>query len=258
MSDDLLVDRQGPVLALTLNRPAKLNAVTQSMYRELRASLMEAEEDPAIEVVTLTGAGRAFSAGGDLGDLNAVHASARHGELGEHAWNSSATFAQMESMAKPIVAKVNGLAHAGGFVLALCSDIVIAADTATFRLPEVLRGLVDVFASSHLPLSIGLPRAKYLALTGLQLTAAEAVEWGLIARAVPPADLEAVTSEVVTALLSTSPKAREWVKLLMNKVLTAPDVRGLRSTLVDAAVHERTTDWGRRNPESPRGGQHGD
>jgi enoyl-CoA hydratase/carnithine racemase len=247
VSEDLLLEKGAGVLRVTLNRPARLNAITQSLYRELRGVLMEAELDPAVEVVIITGAGRAFSSGGDLSDLSQNHQNIPLAEIAEAAWNSSATFAQVESMAKPVVAKVNGLAHAGGFVLAMCCDIVVASDEATFRLPETLLGLVDVFAAAHLPLSIGMPRAKYLTLTCAQITASQAESWGLIARAVPAAELDAATDEIISAILATNREAREWEKVLLNHTLPAPEIRGLRSTVVAGAVGDRTSRF-RRDP----------
>lgn len=229
--EQLLYEKSGPVIRLTLNRPAKLNAVTQLMYRELRHALIRADQDKGTEVVVLTGAGRAFCAGGDLTEVHAMHKSGQDIELAAAADNSSATFRQLENMEKPIVCLVNGLAHAAGFVLAMQADVTIASEKASFRLPEALRGMSDVYAACHLSSYIGVAKTKYLLLTCKEISAREACDWGFIARVAPHNELEAAAAEVVQEILHTQPAARSWNKLLVNRTMPPFDGRALKETI---------------------------
>lgn len=229
--DELIYETQGPVARLTLNRPAKLNAITQNLYRELRHALIRAELDKAIEVIVLTGAGRAFCAGGDLTEVHSMHEAGHDIDLAVAADNSSATFRQMENMEKPIVCVVNGLAHAAGFVLAMQADITIASEQATFRLPEALRGMSDVYAACHLSSFIGVARTKYLLLTCDEISAQEAFDWGFVARVVPHDRIESEAEHVVQKILATQPAARGWNKLLVNRTMAPFDGRALKATI---------------------------
>ena len=228
---ELVYEIKGPVARLTLNRPAKLNAITQRLYRELRHALMRAELDNAVEVIVLAGAGRAFCAGGDLAEVHTMHEAGGGIELAIAADNSSATFRQMENMHKPIVCIVNGLAHAAGFVLAMQADITIASERATFRLPEALRGMSDVYAACHLSAFIGVARTKYLLLTCDEISAREAFDWGFVARVVPHDSLEAETESVVRKILESQPAARGWNKRLVNRTLAPFDAHALKETI---------------------------
>ena len=228
---ELVYEIRGPVVRLTLNRPAKLNAITQRLYRELRHALMRAELDTAVEVIVLAGAGRAFCAGGDLTEVHTMHEAGDGIELAIAADNSSATFRQMENMQKPIVCIVNGLAHAAGFVLAMQADITIASERASFRLPEALRGMSDVYAACHLSSFIGVARTKYLLLTCDEISAREAFDWGFVARVVPHDSLEAESESVVRKILETQPAARGWNKLLVNRTLAPFDAHALKVTI---------------------------
>jgi enoyl-CoA hydratase/carnithine racemase len=230
--DELIYERRGPVARITLNRPHKLNAITQKLYGELRRAIVKADIDPEVEVIVLTGAGRAFCAGGDLTEVNAMHDDpARQFDLAIAADNSTATFKQIEVVDKPVVAIVNGLAHAAGMVLAMQSDIVIASERASFRLPEALRGMSDVYAAGHLASFIGVARTKYMLMTCVEISAAEALSWGFIARVVPHDQLEAEAQKAVDLILATGTEARVWNKMLVNRGLPAFDNRGLRATI---------------------------
>lgn len=229
---ELIYQKTGQAVWLTLNRPAKLNAVTQLLYRELRHALIRADQDKSVDLVVLTGVGRAFCSGGDLAEVHAMHAAGQSIELAAAADNSSATFRQMEIMDKPVICLVNGLAHAAGFVLAMQADITIASDKASFRLPEALRGMSDVYAACHLSSYIGVAKTKYLLLTCKEISAKDACDWGFIARVVPHAELEAAGEEAVQQILETQPSARSWNKLLVNRTMPPFDGRALKETIV--------------------------
>jgi 2-(1,2-epoxy-1,2-dihydrophenyl)acetyl-CoA isomerase len=191
MSDDLVLHRlEGGVLELVLNRPDKLNAFTAPMHMALRAQLDRAAQDDLVRAVLLTGAGRAFCAGQDLGD--------RDPRKGGPAPDLGATIGTyynpliraIRDLPKPVIAAVNGVAAGAGANIALACDIVLAADGARFVQSFAKLGLVpDAGGSWTLPRLLGEARAKALALTGEPLGAAQAAEWGLIWRAVPHAEL---------------------------------------------------------------------
>jgi enoyl-CoA hydratase len=237
---DILYKKSGRAAWITLNRPAKLNAVTQLMYRELRHALIRADQDKGVDAVVLTGAGRAFCAGGDLSEVHEMHAQGQSIELAAAADNSSATFRQMENMDKPVICLVNGLAHAAGFVLAMQADITIASDKASFRLPEALRGMSDVYAACHLSSYIGVAKTKYLLMTCKEISAREADDWGFIARVVPHAELESAGEEVVREILETQSAARSWNKLLVNRTMPPFDGRALKETIVSGETMSGT------------------
>ena len=231
--DELTYAVDGRVARITLNRPNKLNALTQKLYGELRHALTRANCEAAAEVVVLTGAGRAFCAGGDLAEVNALHGGGRAVDLALVGDNSSATFRQIENIDKPVIASVNGLAHAAGCALVALADIAIAADTATFRFPEALRGMAEPYAAARLAALVGLARARYMILTCAEIDAATAAEWGLVARVVPPADLAAETDRTVALILETGAGARTWNKAMMNRLLPPFEPRALRATVPD-------------------------
>jgi enoyl-CoA hydratase len=253
--EELLYDVVGPVARVTLNRPAKLNALTQRLYRELRHALISADLDSAIEVVVLAGSGRAFCAGGDLSEVHAMHQAGDGVDLAMAADNSSATFRQMENMLKPIVCIVDGPAHAAGLVLAMQADVTIASERATFRLPEALRGMSDVYAACHLSSYIGVARTKYLLLTCDEISAHDALAWGLVARVVTPDQVEEEAERVIQRILATHPSARGWNKLLVNRTLAPFDGRALKETIGSDETMSGTQSFSSKvlRPKQPSG-----
>lgn len=181
----LLSDLAGGVLTLTLNRPDRLNALSEGLHLALRAGLQRAHDDAAVRAVLITGAGRAFCAGQDLGDRDPRK---REGppDLGhtlETFYNP--TLRLIRSLEKPVVAAVNGVAAGAGANIALACDIVLAATSARFIQAFCKIGLTpDAGGSWTLPHLLGEARAKALALTGEPLGAETAADWGLIWKAV--------------------------------------------------------------------------
>ena len=237
---ELTYEVDARIARIVLDRPKKLNAVTQLMYEELRHAFMRADTDPAVDVIVLTGAGRAFCAGGDLTEVNEMHQQGRDLDLALVGINSNATFRQMEALEKPIVTLVNGLAHAAGLILVLQSDVSIASEKASFRLPEALRGMAEPYAAAHLAAHIGFARAKYMILTCAEIDAAQAADWGLVSKVVPHENLEAAGKEVIARILETQPSARRWNKALMNRTLPPFDGQALRATIQSAETMDGT------------------
>ncbi|UXU76676.1 MULTISPECIES: 2-(1,2-epoxy-1,2-dihydrophenyl)acetyl-CoA isomerase PaaG [unclassified Paracoccus (in: a-proteobacteria)] len=190
MTETVLKSVTDGVLTLTLNRPDKLNAFNTDMHLALQSGLQNAHQDSAIRAVLLTGAGRGFCAGQDLGDRDPRKAS-EPPDLGhtlETYYNP--TIRLIRSLDKPVICAVNGVAAGAGANIALACDIVLAAVSAKFVQAFSKIGLVpDAGGSWLLTRILGEPRAKALALTAEPLPAATAAEWGLIWKAVADEEL---------------------------------------------------------------------
>ncbi len=179
----LLHEHVGSVLVLTLNRPAKHNAVDHELSALVATALDEAEADPQVGAVCLTGAGqRAFCAGGDLGSMAARGGTPPTGP-------ASTGFAGIVShpISKPLVAAVNGLARGGGVEIVLACDLAVASSTATFGMPEAGHGLVaGAGGLLRLPAQVPAKFASFLLLTGDVIDADTALRWGLVNEVAPP------------------------------------------------------------------------
>ncbi|MDE3079184.1 MAG: 2-(1,2-epoxy-1,2-dihydrophenyl)acetyl-CoA isomerase [Paracoccaceae bacterium] len=204
-SETVLAELRNGVLHLTLNRPDKLNAFTEEMHLALRAGLERARDDDAVRAVLLTGAGRGFCAGQDLGDRDP-----RRGgpppDLGrtlETFYNP--TLRLIRDLEKPVVCAVNGVAAGAGANIAFACDIVLAARSAKFIQAFARIGLVpDAGGTWSLARILGEPRAKALALTAEPLMAETAADWGLIWKAVEDTALM-TEAETLARSLATGP-----------------------------------------------------
>jgi 2-(1,2-epoxy-1,2-dihydrophenyl)acetyl-CoA isomerase len=189
--ESIILERDGAIARITLNRPDRLNSFTAAMHEELKAAFDEIE---SARVVVLTGAGRGFCAGQDLND-RAVSSGGHPVDLGmtvETSWNP--LIRKITSLEKPVIAKVNGVAAGAGANVALACDIVVAARSARFIQSFSAIGLIpDSGGTWVLPRLVGQARALGLALTGEPLVAEKAEEWGLIWKCV---DDEALDDEV--------------------------------------------------------------
>jgi enoyl-CoA hydratase len=231
MSDNnLLVERDGAVLTITVNRPAVLNALNAATLDELGRALDMAESDAGVRVVILTGAGdKAFVAGADINEL------AVQTPVGgrEHARRGQAVFDRVERLGKPVIAAVNGFALGGGCELAMACTLRLASDTARFGQPEINLGLIPGYAGSQrLPRLVGRGRALDLLLTGRQVKAAEAMEMGLVNRVVPAADLMDEARALAGVLAAKAPIA---LRFILEAV-----AGGLDMSFADAEDYEAT------------------
>jgi 2-(1,2-epoxy-1,2-dihydrophenyl)acetyl-CoA isomerase len=180
MEEPILVEHHAGYRVITLNRPQRLNAVSEAMHRSLRAALSEAEEDGACRALLLTGAGRGFCAGQDLNERLAKDGQTTIlGNALEAFYNP--LIRKLRSLPFPVVAAVNGVAAGAGANIALACDIVLAARSATFVQAFAKIGLIpDAGGTWILPRLVGLARARALALTAEPLPAEKAAAWGLI------------------------------------------------------------------------------
>lgn len=187
MSEIVLVEKDGPVALLTLNRPEKLNALDYALIDRLMEVLDTVENDDGIRALVLTGAGnRAFSSGADIA---CFAASVRRGQavaLREFVRRGQRLTGRIETFPKPIIAAVNGLAHGGGCEIAEAAPLAIASDRAEFRKAEINLGFAPPFGGTQrLPRLIGRKRALRMILTAEPITASEACALGLVNDVVP-------------------------------------------------------------------------
>ena len=190
----ILLEKKGRIAKVTLNRPAALNAINQRMIGELAGVVDALERDGECDVVILTGAGRAFCAGRDIKEM---------GQSLDQTNLLMATGDRIRLLDKPTIAAVNGYAVTGGFELALCCDIIIAAEEARFADTHARLGLVPGLGLSQLlPRLVGTKKAKEMSFTGNYMTAREALQFGLVNRVVPAGELEAAVEALANDILS--------------------------------------------------------
>jgi enoyl-CoA hydratase/carnithine racemase len=195
----IVVDDRGPVGRITLARPDKRNPIGPATCGELVAALGALGAKADVRVVVLTGAGKAFSAGGDL--------SAMQPAAGGPSASLVELFTTMHELGKPIIAMVNGPALAGGLGLMVACDLVVAADTAQFGTTEIAVGLWPMMITAEITRSVGRKKTLEMMLTGRKLDAAEALACGLVNRVVPADALEAETMKLAGELAERSPAA---------------------------------------------------
>jgi 2-(1,2-epoxy-1,2-dihydrophenyl)acetyl-CoA isomerase len=215
---------------LRLNRPAQRNAIDKPLRSALLAAIAEVRDDPAIRAAVVTGAGTAFSAGADVRNQDPVELAPerRRGGIGTVAhedglrygwWRLTRAIWDNE---KPFVAAVNGPAVGGGCQLALACDLVVCAESAWLQEIFVNRGLpLEAGAAYLLPRAVGIARAKEIALFGSRVEARQALEWGLVNRVVPDAELEAFAGSWAAELAARPPIALGHVKRQLNFGLDA-------------------------------------
>lgn len=192
----------GPLATLTIDDPEHRNPMSLGTMAELARAIDDAAADPEIRVIVVTGAGdRAFSAGGDLSGGFVDAPLADHDARGVLA----DLFRAMRRCGKPVIARVNGHAVAGGFGLAAACDIVIAVEDATFGTPEIRVGLWPMMITAILQRLIPTRAAFELMATGRRISAAEALRLGVVSRVVPPEELDEAIEETVVQLLAVSP-----------------------------------------------------
>ena len=217
MSEVLLRERQGAVLALTLNRPEKRNALNLAMVDALHAALDMVDLDPEVRVVVIRGAGKDFCAGADLDELLAS-ASRSPDENERDALRLGTLLVRIRRCPRPVVALVQGRALAGGAGVATACDLVIAAESAQLGYPEIQRGFVPAMVMAFLRRLAGEKVAFDLVATGRIMTAAEARSAGLVTRVEPDAGFEAAARALVDALAAASPSAMHLTKKLFYEL----------------------------------------
>jgi len=228
--ENLLVDRDGAVATITINRPKVLNALNTKTLDELRRAILALKHDDGVRVVILTGSGeKSFVAGADINEIAVQTPAAGR----EHAMTGQHVLDLVENMGKPVIAAINGYALGGGCELAMACTIRIAADTAKLGQPEINLGLIPGYAGTQrLARLVGRGAALELLLTGEQISAADALRLGLVNRVVTPANLMGEARKLALALASKAPIATRYI---LDAVHT-----GLQMPFREAENHEAT------------------
>jgi enoyl-CoA hydratase len=210
--------REGGVLLITIDRPDVLNAANVVLHRELSQVWAVVDADPSVAVSVITGAGRAFSAGGDLSMIESMTAS--YDATLEQWRDAGAIVESMLAATKPVVSAINGVAVGAGLAVALLADVSIAAESARFSDGHARIG---VAAGDHAallwPLLCGMAKAKYYLLTGAFVDGREAERIGLVTRAVPDDDVLPEALAVAATLAASSATAVQWTKRVLNQWL---------------------------------------
>lgn len=228
--ETIALARDGRLLTITLNQPDSMNTINLAMHEELAEVFVFATSDPHSDVVVFTGAGKAFSAGGNL----------------DHMWNNATNphlfdeevrlakrivFAMLD-LDKPLVCRMNGHAVGLGATLALLCDVVFASQKAKIGDPHVALGLVAGDGGAVIwPQLVGLPRAKEYLLTGELLSADKAAEIGLVNHALPPEELDGAVDAFCRKLLQGSTNAIRWTKVLLNM-----ELKRIAGSVMDAGI----------------------
>jgi len=214
--ETILYETADGVATITLNRPSLLNAFNDLMIHETREALKRSGRDAGVRCVVMTGNGRAFSSGQDLAD---VQSRADDFSLADHLRHTyHQLILQMVSLEKPIIGAINGIAAGAGCGVALATDIRIASDKASFMLAFSRVGLVpDSGTNWFLPRLVGYARAYEMAITADKITAAQALDWGMINRVVPVEQLAETTAAWANGLASGATLAFGLTKRAMSR-----------------------------------------
>jgi enoyl-CoA hydratase len=220
MFDNLLVERDGAVAILTINRPTVLNALNTQTVDELRRAMLELKADATARAIIVTGAGpKSFVAGADINELAVLSPTAGR----EHALVGQHVFDVIENLGKPVIAAINGFALGGGCELAMACTLRIAADSARLGQPEIALGLIPGYAGTQrLPRLVGKGRALEILLTGAQIGADDALRIGLVHRVVPAADLMTEARTLAAQLAANAPVAMRYIINAVNKGVEMP------------------------------------
>jgi enoyl-CoA hydratase len=217
MNDDLgtpnlRFERQGSIAWCVIDRPGARNALTPAMYYGIKRAVELVNRAPDLAALIITGTGDVFAPGGDLGGRS---------EEGETSPSVSGQdvlpFLTIRDSNAPVVAAVNGICQAGGLLIAMMADVAVVSDRATFRVPELLRGIPDATYAAALPAHVGMAVARDLLLTGRSFDAAEALRIGLLSRAVAHRDLKDAAVQAAHELLRAAPAARAQAKRMLNE-----------------------------------------
>jgi methylglutaconyl-CoA hydratase len=213
MTESVLTARTGGVLRLSLDRPRVHNAFDDGLIADLTAALLEAERDPTVRAVVLTGSGSTFSAGADLNWMRAM-ASADEAANREDSLRLARLMRTLNFLGKPTVARVNGAAYGGGVGLVACCDVAIGIEGAKFSLSEVKLGLVPAVISPYVVAAIGQRHARRLFVSGEVFEADEAQRIGLLHQCVPAGELDDAVDRALHWLGKGGPLAQAEAKKL--------------------------------------------
>lgn len=243
----LRFEREGVLGWCVIDRPEARNALTPAMYFGIKRAVRLVNSDPDLAALIITGTGDVFAPGGDLGGRT------QPGDrLPEDIGHDVLPFLTVRDSRAPVIAAVNGICQAGGLLIAMLADIAVASDRATFRVPELLRGIPDATYAAVLPAHVGVAVARDLMLSGRRFDAAEALRLGVISRVVAHEGLREAAVEAAHQVLRTPPMARMHVKRMLNEHYGAIDYQTMFWALEEspepregmrAFMEKRAPDW---------------
>jgi len=208
----LRLERVGHLAWCTIDRPESRNALSSAMYFGVKRAVQLVNALPEPTALLITGVGDVFAPGGELrGKVEDPNPVLEHLGVAEVL-----PFEAIRQSAAPVVSAVNGICQGGGLLIAMLSDVAVASERATFRAPELLRGIADTGYAAYLPPHIGIANARDLLLTGRRIDADEALRMGLISRVVPHEKLRDEAVSAAEDILRTAPEARLHVKRILH------------------------------------------
>jgi enoyl-CoA hydratase len=220
--ENVLVDRDGPVGVVTLNRPNVLNALSPALVGELNDALSRLDADPEVRAAVLTGGPRVFAAGADIGDM------AERSPIDQLQRDQTGRWGPIAAFTKPLIAAVNGYALGGGCELALMCDLIIAGDSARFGQPEINLGIIPgAGGTQRWPRTVGKYVAMEVNLGGAPMTAQRAYQLGLVNKVVPAEVTIEVARGIARQLAAKAPVALRLAKESVNRALETPLQEGL-------------------------------
>jgi enoyl-CoA hydratase len=244
-SQFLRFERRGSIAIVTVDRPHRRNAMTPAMYFGVRYAVDHVNRTAELAALVITGSDDVFIPGGDLGGDQ------------EDSWADLAGLLHMDTVpfealrnsGKPVVAAINGICQGGGLLIAMLADVAVASPSATFRAPELLRGIADTGYAAVLPGQIGIPRARDMLLTGRSVDAPTALDWGLVTRVAEDGNVLDEAIEVAVQIARSAPSARRTVKREINRQYERMDRMSMEESLFgDEALEGFTAFKERRNP----------
>ncbi len=242
--ETIIFEKHDGVGKITFNRPEAMNALNKRMVIEFGEALEDAELDPEIHMIVVTGKGRAFCAGFDLKMAGSPEMATISSQEKWCRYCNSVMLERIENMGKPVIAALNGYTLAGGFEIMLAADLVIAAEDAIIGDQHINGGFVGAGGAPYrLGLLIGLRKAKELVLTAKRLTGKEAEAIGLVNRAVPADQLDTAVGEMTSLLGSYSPTALHYTKKIMNRAIYMDAPARLDLTLLYGMMNNASYDY---------------
>jgi len=211
-TNSLRFEREGSIAWCVIDRPSARNALTPEMYFGIKRAVGLVNRDPELSALIITGVGDVFAPGGDLGGRSEGDEAVPDG-----VGRDILPFLTIRDSRAPVIAAVNGICQAGGLLIAMMADIAVVSERATFRVPELLRGIPDATYAAALPAHVGVAVARDLILSARSFDAAEALRLGVISRVVPHDQLRGAAIEAATQILRTAPEARAHTKRMINE-----------------------------------------
>jgi enoyl-CoA hydratase/carnithine racemase len=215
----LRFERQGHLAWCTIDRPKSRNAFSAGMYYGIKKAVAHVNQLPEPCALIITGVGDVFAPGGELRGKVEDH----NPKLDFVVGSDVLPFEEIRHSLAPVVSAVNGICQGGGLLVAMLSDVAVVSERASFRAPELLRGIADTGYAAYLPPHIGVANARDLLLSCRKIDAQEALRMGLVSRVVPHETLMDAAREVAEQILLTAPEARMHVKRIVNDNYGKPD-----------------------------------